>query len=121
MSGENDNQDEHLANRLDEEPQVILGYSFSELIVSAAVLFIVPPLLIATFAYIFFGNFLAGLVVGMTLGAFLFWLLGWFMARIKEGKPIAYYSHKLILLRQKLFGSNTFIYRKGKWDIGRGR
>jgi conjugative transfer region protein (TIGR03750 family) len=110
---------EHLANRIDEEPVVFRGCTTSELMVIlglAAAFWLPTSMVIAGMLGYFtagFGLTIVGIVVT------LLWASKHFQS-IKRGRPDGYYQHKVILWLDVMgLRPSGFIVHSGVWDLGR--
>lgn len=111
--------DDLLAERLNHEPVVLLGYTDSEfaLAVKAACLLAFPTTLVIGFA---FGKPLPGLAGGFLLALALVIAGGKLMIRLKRGKPDFYYQTKLKLAFQRYgLGHSGLLRYRGTMSIGR--
>ena len=111
--------DDLLAERLNHEPVVLLGYTDTEfaLAVKAACLLAFPTTLFIGFA---FGKPLPGLAGGFLLALALVVAGGKLMVRLKRGKPDFYYQTKLKLALQRYgFGHSGLLRYGGTMSIGR--
>ena len=111
---------DHLrADRLNTEPPILRGCTYTELtaIVVIAVIFWLPlSFLLADFA----GQLSMGLGLA-TLGVLgtVFLMATWFQ-RIKRGRPFGYYQQKVVIfLHDSGLRPTPLIRRSGDWDIGR--
>lgn len=108
-----------LAERLNHEPVVLLGYTDSEFAfaVKVACLIAFPSTLGIGFT---FGKPLPGLAGGFLLALALVVAGGKFMARLKRGKPDFYYQTRLKLALQDYgLGHSGILRYRGTMSIGR--
>jgi len=111
--------DDLLAERLNHEPVVLLGYTDSEfgLAVKVACLLAFPSTLFIGFMA---GKPLPGLAGGFLLALALVVAGGKFLVRLKRGKPDFYYQTRMKLALQHYgFGNSGLLRYKGAMSIGR--
>jgi conjugative transfer region protein (TIGR03750 family) len=109
-----------LADRVDTEPPIFRGCSSSELvamlIISVAVwlpLSVLIALLVGRPAF-FLGILAIGVLGTMFIAAGAF-------HRVKRNRPDHYYLHAFQrFLHERKWRTAPFIWRSGRWDIGRG-
>jgi conjugative transfer region protein (TIGR03750 family) len=111
--------DDLLAERLNHEPVVLLGYTDSEfaLAVKAACLLAFPTTLFIGFTV---GKPLPGLAAGFLLALALVVAGGKLMVRLKRGKPDYYYQTRMKLALQHYgIGHSGLLRYRGAMSIGR--
>lgn len=111
--------DDLLAERLNHEPVVLLGYTDSEfaLAVKAACAVAFPTMLFIGFT---FGKPLPGLAGGFLLALALVVAGGKLMVRLKRGKPDFYYQTKMKLALQRYgLGHSGLLRYRGTMSIVR--
>jgi conjugative transfer region protein (TIGR03750 family) len=112
-------EDTLIADRLNQEPVVLLGYTNSELIwaVKAACLVAFP---LALLLGLLIGKAMALFGSGMLIAAGLIYLGGKKLQRYKRGKPDFYYQVKMnLLLEQYHLGTSGLFRHHGTMDLGR--
>ncbi len=111
--------DDLIAERLNHEPVVLLGYTDSEFgfAVKIACLLAFPTTLFVGFTV---GKPLPGLAGGFLLALALVVVGGKLMVRLKRGKPDFYYQTRLKLALQRFgFGNSGLLRYRRTMSIGR--
>lgn len=111
--------DDLLAERLNHEPVVLMGYTDSEfaLAVKADCIVAFPAML---FIGLLFGKPLPGLAGGFLLALALVVAGGKLMMRLKRGKPDYYYQTKMKLALQRYgLGHSGLLRYRGAMGVGR--
>jgi len=111
--------DDLLAERLNQEPIVLLGYTDSEFgfAVKVACALAFPATLVIGFMA---GKPLPGLAGGFLVALALVVAGGKFMVRLKRGKPDFYYQTRMKLALQRYgFGHSGLLRYPGTLSIGR--
>ena len=112
--------DDVLAHRLDFDIAVYQGCSMFEVVLLAAINFVVAAFVLSSLAGAFLGMPLMGLGAALLLTLYLTRTTAKFVGRYKEGKPPGYIKQRFLLnLEDKGFYQTPYIRRSGRWSVGR--